>query len=434
MISVIYYIKDRSLIMKETWKKILPLFLLCGPFLDMLTAIMLQVFHIDMTLGMIVRSLFLVFCMIYIFFIYRGTYYRKLWLILGAILVYSLIFTIIMVSQKDISVLFYEGKNLIKTFFFPIILLTFLAMRDAKDLTIPRNYFFIIYCIYLLGIFIPSIFQIGFDSYEVTKTGTIGFFNTANEVSAILAILMPFFLYHLYEKRNLVQIVLWGGILLYVLVSIGTKGPLLAFVVIILVWLIYYYVRLIKRKRYPRLAVSSLVLLVFATCFIILLPKTAFYQNIQVHLDFLEVDSISEVFTDEKLLDHFVFSSRLKFLGQTATSYEEASIPQKIFGIGYIENYGQDTLSLKMIEMDYLDIFFRHGIVGSLLYLSIYGYFLVSFFKFQAHQKDTKLKITYLLAGGLSVILALLTGHVLLAPAVSLLVAVLFVDRKEEVV
>ena len=48
--------------------------------------------------------------------------------------------------------------------------------------------------------------------------------------------------------------------------------------------------------------------------------------------------------------------------------YERANTYQKLFGIGYINN----NKTTKMIEMDYFDIFYSHGIVGFLIFVILY--------------------------------------------------------------
>ncbi len=416
--------------MKGKIIKLIELFLLLSPLFDMLTAICVQVLNIDFTIGMIVRFLIMLICLFYVVFIYKKKDKKYLLLILGSIFLYLLVFLTIMVVDKDINVLLYEGKNALRTFYFPVLILTFYAISCENKTFINNKILITVYIIYLLGIFIPDILGIGFDSYEITKTGSIGFFNAANEISAIISILMPFFLLYLYQKKSFILTVLLIGVLVFDILSIGTKGPLLAFFLILLVIVLIYILYLVKEKLYKRLSILLGVFIIFIFFLSIYLPKTAFYKNIEVHLDFLGVDSVAEVFTDYELFDHFVFSSRLKFLSNTYDSYSKASIGEKIFGIGYIENYGTDNESTKMIEMDYFDILFRHGVVGFILYISIFIYFLIKSIKYTISLKNIPYKICMSLSLFLIVLLAFITGHVLLAPSVSIFVALLL-TRKE---
>ena len=83
-----------------------------------------------------------------------------------------------------------------------------------------------------------------------------------------------------------------------------------------------------------------------------------------------------------------------------------------------------------MIEMDYFDILFRHGIIGFILYISIFIYFLVKSIKHTISLKNIPYKICMSLSLFLITFLALMTGHVLLAPSVSIFVALLLTKKE----
>lgn len=418
--------------MKKNIIKLIELFLILSPLFDMLTACMIQALNINFTIGMVVRFIIILICVFYLIFIYKDKDKKYLLLILGSIFIYLLIFLVLTIVNKDISVLLYEGQNALKTFYLPILLLSFYAIVKESKSFITNKTIVTVYIIYLLGIFIPDILGIGFDSYAVSKEGSIGFFNTANEISAIISILMPFFLLYLYNKKNFFLTILLVGVLVFDILSIGTKGPLLSFVLILGVILFIYIIYLAKERLYKVLSILVVTLILFVLFISFYLPRTAFYKNIEIHLDFLGVDNVMEVFTDYELFDHFVFSSRLKFLGNTFNSYKDASTLEKIFGIGYIENYGTDDASTKMIEMDYFDILFRHGIVGFVIYMGVVIYFLCKAFKHTYRLKDNSYKICNYLSLALIILLSLITGHVLLAPSVSIFVALIL--TKKEVV
>ena len=415
--------------MKKNIIKLIELFLILSPLFDMLTACMLQLLNINFTIGMVVRFIIILICVFYLIFIYKSKDKKYLLLMLGSIFIYLVIFGVLTIVNKDISVLLYEGQNALKTFYLPILLLSFYAIVKENKTFITNKTIVTVYIIYLLGIFIPDFLGIGFDSYAISKEGSIGFFNTANEISAIISILMPFFLLYLYEKKNFFLTIFLIGILVFDILSIGTKGPLLAFIIILGVILLIYIIYLAKEKLYKILSVLVITLFIFILFISLYLPKTAFYKNIEIHLDFLGVDNVMEVFTDYELFDHFVFSSRLKFLGNTFNSYKDSSTLEKIFGIGYIENYGTDDVSTKMIEMDYFDILFRHGIVGFIIYMGVFIYFFCKTFKHTYRLKDNTYKICNYLSLSLIILLSLITGHVLLAPSVSIFVAIILTKK-----
>ena len=413
---------------KLTIENIVKIFLISNPFLDIFTAFGIHMFDFPITIGIIFRFIFCLVSFFYLFFLYRGKQATKIRILLIILISYLLSFAILVLVLKSPESFWYEMQGTFRSFYFLIILLLFWALVQDDKKIIPKNYLYIIYLIYLGGVFIPSLLGIGFDSYEVTKSGSIGFFNSANEIGAILSILMPLFLYYSYKKRNILLFLLFLFILLYVLLSIGTKGPLLSFIIIALAFIIYCLYHLFKKKKFKQASIiigASLLLIIGGIYF---LPKTTFYKNIRVHLDFLEVNNISDIFKSPKLIDHFIFSSRLKFLSNTADIYQEAYVSEKLLGIGYTDQNEE----LKMIEMDYADIFFHHGIIGFILYMTIYIFFLKQAIKNHLHDKDSLRKLAYFLAIFLSIILSLITGHVLTAPAVSIFVALLLIYPKKE--
>ena len=342
----------------------------------------------------------------------------------------------IVLVNKGSDVLFYELKNVFKTFYFPFLLISFSAMFEEKMNIVPKKYFSYMMFVYLLGIFIPSLLGIGFDTYEVTKKGSLGFFNSANEVGGIISILMPFFFLNLYKDNNIIKSMFGLGILLYVLLSMGTKTPLLAFLIILTCYLLIFLYKMIKKKEYKKALGVSTIFITMIFCLSLLIPKTTFYKNIKIHLDYLKVDKVTDIFKSEKLVDHFIFSSRLKFMKNSVNYYKKAPLIEKLGGIGYIEGYGTDKVSIKMVEMDYIDIFLRQGIIGFTIYMVIYLYFLRLAIKRYLESKSFTKKVTYLLACFLTIILSFFTGHIIMAPAVSILVILILTakDKKGELI
>ena len=86
--------------------------------------------------------------------------------------------------------------------------------------------------------------------------------------------------------------------------------------------------------------------------------------------------------------------------------------------------------------MDYVDIFLRHGIIGSIIYLIIYLYFIREALKRYKKAKDFDKKITYQISFLLTILLSFFTGHIIMAPAVSILVVLILTaqDKKGELI
>lgn len=406
-------------------EKIILIFLFLQPLIDVLTAVSLTIFNSSFTVGLATRFLFMIYMLYYCFFLSKNCSKSKL-IYLILILLYILIDCVNIIYLKGFNALGYELKSTLKSFYFPILLVTLLSFFQDEKRKIDLEKLSKLFLIYAFFVLVPNLLGIGFESYAVTKSGSIGFFYTANEIGAILSILMVSYLGLLFHKKKYIQLIVSIFVILYMLTSIGTKGPLLLFVLLIFYYLIKYLKSLIITKKYKLFTSVTISFLLCFSIFCLFIPKTNFYKNIKVHLEFLEVDSITDIITNKKILDHFIFSQRLSFWETTNQIYKDSSLSEKILGIGYISNYSTDNVSMKMVEMDFVDIFYRHGIVGFILYFYSFVGIIIYIIKkvISKKQKNTLIEIG-MISIMFSIVLAFLTGHVLLSPSVSIFVALM---------
>lgn len=402
-------------------EKIIILFLLLGPFFDCFTALSIHMLHISFTGIMILKILFLGLLLYDLFFISKCRYRNIVRIAITVILMYMFLFTIQTILHKGNAAFFFECQSLLRTFFFPIVVLCLYNLHLENRFTPKVNNLYCILGTYVILILLPLITHTGFDSYAISKVGTIGWFHSCNEVGGILSIIFPFLLDQGIKRKKwifLFSLVVFLGVCF----SIGTKVPILSVMLTFLAFGLFYLVRLFQNRKWKQISYFFLTVLVGIIGLIFIVPKTSFYKNIQIHLDFLKVDSFSDLLTIQKI-DHFVFSERIKFLGNTRESYKKAPFSEKIIGIGYIENYATDEVSTKLIEMDYYDVFFRHGIVGSIVYFLPFIWILYGIVK--------KMKTKFVLSQGVSilliVLLSLFSGHILVAPSVSMVVAYILI-------
>ena len=398
---------------KKNISIIIAIFVLLGPILDLITGLCLHTLGINLTLGIIVRVLFLVFICIITLFTFKKKNVLIPYLIIG---LYFILYTIGKLVFKDTN-LFTEIQNLVKVFYFPILLVSIYSIKD--EIRISNLTLFTVMFTYLILIFIPTLLNLGYDTYEIAKVGTLGFFNSANEISGIISLLTPTMLIVLFSSKNIIPKLVLALIYIVVILMVGTKTPILALGITIGISVLYLWIKSIKAKKYKNVFISLFAVIILGISLILVIPKTNFYKNIRIHLDYLELDSITEVFTDKELVDHFIFSSRLKFLDNKAALYNKSNTYLKIFGIGYLKNYK----ATKMIEMDYFDILFSHGIVGFIIFFGITVPILVKIVR-EKRKVDYEYVMNYtsLL---LIIILAFFTGHIITAPSVSLLSIIL---------
>ncbi len=392
---------------------LISIFILLQPILDLVTGISIHVLENSITLGIVLKVLFIFFLMYTSLFIYQK---KKLLIYYLIIIIYGVGYTLGMLIYKDSS-LFLEMQNLVKTFYFPVLLITIYYIKD--EIKISNMVLFSTLFIYLICIFVPTIFQVGYKTYEITKAGTLGFFNSANEISGIISILTPIIFIIFKDEKNIIKKTTLSLIYLIVILMMGTKSPLLALLITIFFNVVYLLVKSIKKRQYKPIIFTFLALIILLTSLIFVIPKTNFYKNIETHLNYLEVDNILDIFKDEKLVDHFIFSQRLTFLEQKAKIYSKANIYEKLFGIGYINN----NKNTKLIEMDYFDIFYSHGIIGFLLFFEIY--LMIIYLILIEKQKLTYERYMLLVSFILILFLSFFTGHIITAPSVSLISAII---------
>ena len=398
----------------NNFEKIFLVFLYLQPILDVTAGVLLH-FNYSVTISSIIRFIFMFLCIIYLVFFIKD---KKINIYLLILFIYFICFGTTMLITKDFNALIYECKNLISTYYFVILLLT--LIKVYKDNKLKVKNLFLIYVLYLLFVFIPNIFNIGFQSYWHSKEGSVGWFLSANVVGSILSILLPILL--IYIKKISIPIIILLLINLYVILSIGTKVPVLSFIIIFIVNFVYYLINLIKKKddKKLKIIIAPIIILIITSLFIF--PKTSFYKNLVIHITYLEEKDNGKIPITE-FIDHFIFSQRLTFEEKTRKAYNKSSTLEKTFGIGYIENYDTEKERNKTIEIDYFDVFYRHGIVGFIIFFIPIIYLLKKITKTFKNLNFVKLNL--LLSVILIFLLAFFQGHIFVTPANSIYVALI---------
>lgn len=396
------------------------IFLFVQPILDILTGIMLYHYNVTFTFSSIIRMMFLLFSIYYLVFINKHNEGKLLTIIIA----YSILFMLGNILFKNNYNIILELKNLLNNIYLPILMLFVLKLYETKEIKLKN--IFIILIIYLLLVFIPNLFNIGFNSYAYSKVGSVGFFYSANAVGSIISILSPIFISYLVKNRKKLWLIIFLIVYIYILFTLGTKAPLLCAAIIFIYYLVLFIVNLIKKKKYVYIIILFISLIIFILLLIKIIPLTPFYRNLIIHLKFLKINNIPDLFTF-KNIDHFIFSSRLSFFKNSINIYTNSSIYQKLFGIGYTLNNNQ----IKLVEMDYLDTFIHQGILGFIVIY--YTYFKSIFNIIKSYSKNIKInfidieKSSMIISILISILCALLTGHVLSTPAVSVFVIVVLV-------
>ncbi len=413
--------------LKKNIKLILLIFLFSQPVIDIISSLQISYKVTNYSVGSIIRLLFLIFSVYYTIFISKEKNIKKIILTI----LYLGLFGFIILVDKGTPAFSYEMKNAINTYYIIFELLFLNSVIKEEDIKINIKTILYIFLTYIILVMIPNLTHTGFKSYYHSKVGSVGWFLSANAVGNILCILMPFIVYYIIKSKSNIFIKLFITIsTLYVSFSIGTKVPILGIAIVVLYHGVYYLIKWIKEKKYKFIGIGLSALIICLVSGIIVVPKTSFYKNIEIHKKFLGINHYTEVFTSYHLVDHFIFSQRLTFLNDSFKNFKKIPIQEKIAGMGYIENYGKDNISLKTVEIDYFDILLRHGLIGSIIYFSIFISFIIKAFKDRNKDliaKEMKLSII------LTMLLAVFSGHIINAPTASIFVALiitLLVNKK----
>ncbi len=409
-------------IIEKNIKNIILIFLYLQPILDLTAGITQNILKINITASSIIRLVFLFFCIYYTLILDKTKEKKKNILLTTIITIYTIIFSLITIKYKSTNALSYELKNTINTFYLPIILITLKNIFKQYNIKINIKNIIYIYMTYIILILIPNITKTGFQSYAIAKEGSSGWFTSANATGNILSILLPIIVLYLIKIKNITKTLIITTTTLYVFLSMGTKVPILSLIICLLATILYYITKWIKNKEKTKILITTITTVIITTTSILIIPKTTFYKNIQIHKEYLGFKNYTEILTNYEILDHFIFSQRLTFLKNTNKNYIKSNIPQKIFGIGYIENYGTDKVSTKTIEIDYAEIFYRNGIIGFIIFFSILIPNIINNLKNKEKSiTNTELKTSIILI----LLLSLFSGHILVTPAVSIFVAII---------
>lgn len=409
--------------------KCLIIFLCAQPIIDLITSLGIRFYNINISAGMIIRCIFLIASSLYFLFFSHSKYKKISIIYIGLITLYVGVYLYNSYYFKGVLVAYSEIKALLKAFYFPILLVIFWNAIYDHSLNI-KNYVIIkIAYVYTGIIFLAQLTNTQFISYSNGKLGHVGWFYAPNEIGAILAILSPLIIYNIIQNRKSFLHYLTFIIYIFSLLVIGTKVPFWGLMITIVSFIFIYIAKVfIEKKNYTKILISPL--LVSIVLVFIILPNSPIGYNINLHLKWLNVNKIDELYKPkyETELTNFLLSSRDEYLKETRSEFRKLAFEQKLLGIGY---YTRDGQSDKLIEMDYHDVFYRNGIIGFILYFSslimIIGYFLKKVFLPNELLKviiDLEI-ISYIVGLILSLSIALIAGHVLLAPAVSIYIIIL---------
>lgn len=430
------------------------LFIVFQPILDLLTSFSIYVLHMSATVGIVVRFAFMLLALGYLLLHHKQPGAKKYIIYLclfGIVLAIGLVNNLMVKSPISFGE---EVKFILKSVY-PIVLLFgyIIALKELKnnDYVFHKVITYFLYATLILSISLIAAMVTGtdFQSYPHSKIGSRGWFFAGNDLSSIFAIMFPIVvLYSVHKTTSFSKFYYWIPTVLamYASIMVGTKVGYGAILVTLGVALLFSFIQYMIYRKQEGKGFSHLVNTVIAAVILggllALTPQTPIAKNMSIHLQMYEYKKsvqeekerkegkvIKEEHKPGELSDSevksLIYSDRDKYLKVYKQYYKDVPLSQKLFGMGYAGNY---TTKIKLIEMDFYDLFFAFGIVGFLMYLLPILYFgikifirIITNFKKLFSTKHMLLASTLVLSLGI----AFMSGHVLTAPAVSIFFAVI---------
>ena len=429
-------------ITKELFNKILAAYIIMQPLLDIFTGLITKIYGNTLSIGVIIRTLFMAGIALYAIYVANKKDKIKLIGYYSAVGVYALLFLLLAYNRYQLTSIFIQIKGIIKVIYFPVVLAALYAINKENEIKIDSKIIKWALFIYTFSIFFGKVTGLSFNTYNSVKrtAGTAGLFYSANEIGAVLCMLAPFLINDFIKRKgnnifNIISIIL----LIFAVLEIGTKVPLIgvfgAIIGAIIVSIILYF----KEKKFIHIKNIIYSFVTIVLCFFVI-----GYTPAGINLE----DAYGPIFpkivkgrveeqTGDKIesFEDFqsVFTSkRSDVLKWNKESFEKENLSYKVFGTGYLHTKDGEITEKKLVEMDYFDIFFNHGLIGMIII------FAPTIFLLWLAAKSVFLNIKKVLVDAdmiytcysvlMGILVALLAGHVLTAPAVSFFLAIALLE------
>jgi len=298
---------------------------------------------------------------------------------------------------------------MMKLYYIPFSILFFINIKNSMD----NKIFFYVLSIYILLFLSSYIFGFGTNNYTVEdkKSGFKGVFNSINEISAIIIVLLPIVLNYLKENKKYITSILLIISTLLVALLTGTKVLMIGLFIIIIYIYIGKAIKIFKDMSNVWKIVSIISIIILLIIGMYLITYTNFYRNMIIQQRFFKSYNIFSINFVNKVL----FNNRLTFLKENFLFYKKQNIIDIIFGIGY------NNQSIKLVQIDLFDILFRFGIFGLISFI-IPIVFII---------KRININKVAIFSIILLILISLTSGHVLLSPNVSIYFGyIIFLKKK----
>lgn len=432
---------------KTTSTKLLKIFIILQPILDLITSYQSTYLDFDISISIILRGFVFAFAIVYLLFFYDNKTIKRYMLLVIAFLS---IFMLNMLFSKGLSYAFKEAYTIIRFFYFPTMLtLFYVAYKELKRANLfDKKMVTYVTCFYF-GIaalaFITGTSYLSYD--DPNKIGFNGWFYSANERGSTYAILLPLLFTYIFKDKKSIALILLG---IFAMLILGTKVGYLGVILSLGSALVYLLLRkFIFKDKNILYIVGVLLSLVIIALITISLPV---YKNINYQSDNVEeiIDDKKDMTEEEKeeaidrddnyLIEdknaNLVFSKREVYLEQNIKYFKKQSLVNQLFGCGSQDKKLDGEKIANKVERDMFDIFFTFGIVGFMIYFIpfIYALVIIASPVLKNIKKIVTPSIWFsLTAVAIALSISFMSGHVLVSPSVSIFLVLIICNLIKEV-
>lgn len=410
--------------------KVLEIFILLQPIIDIITSVMINEFNLDISLGMIVRFAFLFYALVYIV----KNKDKKIMIYLAIWLLYLGINLIGNFIIKDNFNIITQAILLIKMIYFPLILLFFvLYFKNNKEL--DNKVFINVSLLVGLSLVVSYLTKTAYCSYEnyencYTK-GVVAWFNSANEYGLILIALLGFTINGFLKKASLKNEIALYLIIIF-LCMLGTKASYVGVVGVTSLYVIYYLISCYFDKKkfayFRKVFVLIITIFVVAICTSKLPISTNLSSNYDRAVENAKIEGKSDDELEKDVQENLLFNGREDFININLNMYKNSPLFSKLFGLTTQGNYYEGLEYSRIIERDFHDLIIFYGVIGFIVEMLLPVYLLIQVFKrifkdFKVLLKDENMIYTIVIT--MILFASFIAGHCLFQPAVSIYLAYL---------
>jgi hypothetical protein len=373
--------------MKKIFDKLVLILLILQPILDVITYFQIKSDSSFLSVSLAVRSFIVIIAFLYLLTCKSE---RKF-------LIFFILYIIL-----DIALNLFRHDSLVNELYGLSIIFYYIVLghffTNYKSNLINDRVITYIYLIYLTILIITRLIF-----------GEISF-NSINDVSSILIGLCPIVLNYVIKKRNYGLGLILVGELIGAILILGTKTTFFGFIIVLLYFIIRYIKNHYKSFSKKKVILIICILLVAIPLIGYIFVNSYAFERIMKNINYFKAYKLDYYF-----INKVIFSRRLEFLIDLYKIYIKSPILTFIIGLG-----STFLNAFKYVEMDIFDIFFRIGILGTLVYLIMFINLL----------RKNKLKSVYLFSMILFIFISLFQGHVFISVCASIYPALLFLLNK----